>query len=83
MLSFDHKRVLEAISHLIKILPSHQAETIYLYDILLKWVLIRLVSGNMKIRNIIEVVPAILSILYRKKKTLSNNELELVMAIIR
>lgn len=54
-----------------------------MYDILLKWVLLRLWGGNPSLLNMIEVLPPVMSILEKKKLILTDNDVEVVIAIIR
>jgi hypothetical protein len=65
MLSFDYKKVMEVTVTLNKLSKdlSYQDRIRELYDVLFKWILIRLWGGQPGSISIIELVAPILSIL--------------------
>lgn len=65
LLSFDYKRVTEAVVQLIRLSKdlTYQAQIKELYDVLLKWILLRLWGGQPCFITTIELVAPLLSIL--------------------
>lgn len=49
----------------------------------MKWVFLRLWGGNPAIQSIIEILPPVMSILEKKKLALNDNEVDLIIAILR
>lgn len=50
---------------------------------ILKWALVRLWGGNPSLLNVIEVVPPIMSILEKKNIVLTDNDVEVIIGVIR
>jgi hypothetical protein len=51
--------------------------------LILKWALVRLWGGNPSLLNVIEVVPPIMSILEKKNIVLTDNDVEVIIGVIR
>ena len=81
----DYKRVFDGMSILLKASKdiNYQVQFKELFDILLKWVLMRLWGGQPSLCHIIELVFPLLSILEKKRAVLNDFEVDLVLAIIR
>ena len=62
---------------------SNQGQIREIYDILFKWILLRLWGGQPGLVSIIELLPPIMSILEKKGITLNDFEVELSITIIR
>lgn len=75
MLSVDYRKVLEAAVQIMKICKeiAYQNELREIYDLLIKWVFIRLWGGNPAIQSIVEILPPVMSILEKKKLALNEN----------
>ena len=65
MLSFDYRKVLVSVLQVVKICKdiNQQANIREIYDLLFKWILIRLWGGSPSILSMIEVIPPVMSIL--------------------
>jgi hypothetical protein len=76
---------MEGVTQLIKASKdiNNQAQMKELFDVLLKWSLLRLWGGQPALCQIIELVFPLLSILEKKKAVLTDFEVDLVIAIIR
>ena len=85
MLSFNKKKVAEYVLEFITINkdPENQNSIKELYDIILKLTYLRLFGGAPGLVGIIEVIPSLLNILEKKKITLEDNEISLIIYIIR
>lgn len=85
MYSFNPKRVSEAILQLIKLCKDINFQNHFreIYDLLLKWTLVRLWGGSPALLSIIEIFPPIMSILEKKKLVLNDFEVDLIIAVIR
>jgi hypothetical protein len=68
LLAFDYKRVLEGAVQIMKLCKdvSHQGQIREIYDILFKYILLRLWGGNPGMLSLIELLPPIMSILEKK-----------------
>lgn len=85
MLSIDYKKVIEAASQIIKLSKdiAHHNEIREIYDLILKWVFIRLWGGNPPVNMILEVLPHVMSILEKKKLAINDGEVDIIVAILR
>ena len=86
MLSFDYKRVYEGVVQLAKLINkdvSYHNQVRELYDVIFKWILMRLWGGQPGMVSTIELVAPVLTVLEKKKLALTDFEVELVIAIIR
>lgn len=74
MLSFDYKRVYEAVCQIAKLIKnlSYDAQIRETYDIFFKWILLRLWGGQPGMVSTIELVAPILSVLEKKKLALTD-----------
>ena len=65
MLSHNYKRAMEAVTYLNKITTnvSYQSQIRELYDVLMKWLLLRLWGGQTGLIHSIELVVPVLSVL--------------------
>ena len=77
--------MLDGVAQLIKASKdiNHQTHLKELFDVLLKWVLMKLWGGQPALCQIIELVFPLLSILEKKKAVLNDFEVDLVLAIVR
>lgn len=85
LLAMEYKRVFEGVSQIIKASKdiNYQTQLKELFDIFLKWVLMRLWGGQPALCQIVELVFPLLSILEKKRAALTDFEVDLVLAIIR
>ena len=85
MMSMDHRKLNDSCQQLIRLCKdiAHQNEIREVYDLIMKWVFIRLWGGNPAIQSIIEILPPVMSILEKKKLALNDSEVEIVVAILR
>ena len=85
MMSHDYKRAMEAVVYLTKTTTNvaYQSQIRELYDVLMKWLLLRLWGGQTGFVHSIELVVPVLSILEKKKLALTDFEVDLVMTILR
>jgi hypothetical protein len=74
LLSFDYKRVIEGVVQVIKLSKdlTYQSQMRELYDVFLKWILLRLWGGQPGMITTIELVAPILSIMEKKKLALAD-----------
>ena len=74
LLSMDYKRVFDGVSQLMKASKdlNYQAQLKELFDILLKWVLMRLWGGQPAFCHVVEIVFPLLSILEKKGAALTD-----------
>lgn len=74
MLSIDYKRVIEGAAQIIKLSKdiAHHNEIREVYDLILKWVFLRLWGGNPPVNMILEVLPHVMSILEKKKLAIND-----------
>ena len=74
LLAFDYRRVVEAATVLIKACNdiNQQAQLKEMFDVLLKWILMRLWGGQPALCTIIELVFPLLSVLEKKKAVLND-----------
>lgn len=65
MLSHDYRRVTESVGHLQRITNdvAYQSHIREIYDILMKWLLLRMWGGQTGFIHSIELLPPILSVL--------------------
>jgi hypothetical protein len=74
LLSFDYKRVIEGVVQVIKLSKdlTYQSQMRELYDVFLKWILLRLWGGQPGMITTIELVAPLLSIMEKKKLALTD-----------
>lgn len=75
MLSFDYKRVYEGVVQLAKLINkdvSYHNQIRELYDVIFKWILMRLWGGQPGIVSTIELVAPVLTVLEKKKLALTD-----------
>lgn len=84
-MSFDYRRAIEGATQLIKASKdlNQQGQLRELFDVLLKWLLLRLWGGQPGLCTAIELVSPLLSILEKKKAVLTDFEVDLVLAVVR
>lgn len=85
MASMDYQKVNEVgsiLSRMCKDLAS-QSNLREIYDLILKWMYLRLWGGNTSVSSIFEIMPQLLAILEKKSVVIKDHEMELILSIIR
>ena len=85
LLALDYKKVLDGFYMLMKFCKdlNYQSQIRELYDILIKWVFLRLWGGNAALLSLVEMLPPVMSILQKKNLTLNDIEIELTIGVVR
>ena len=75
MISMDHRKVNDACQQIMRMCSdiAHQNEIREVYDLILKWVFVRLWGGNPAIQTVIEILPPVMSILEKKKLAINDS----------
>ena len=82
MYSNDYKKNSELCKKLIKMCGSRD-QNLYssireVYDLFLKWVAIKMYAGNPLTYKLLELIPAILSVLEKKRVALTDTDIDLI-----